>query len=108
MARAVIVSEDAERDLDDLFGYIARHDSPENAARVVARIDRAIESLSTSPERGVVPAEIAAAVRGEIREIFFKPYRIVYKVLPREVLVLVVADGRRDMSTLFQRRLLSE
>ena len=43
------------------------------------------------------------------REIFFKPYRIIriiYRVMEDNVHVLVMADGRRDMQTLLQRRLL--
>ena len=40
------------------------------------------------------------------REIFFKPYRIIRRVMEDNVYVLVIADGRRDMQTLLQRRLL--
>jgi len=106
MARTVVVSEAAETDLYELYTYIARHDAPERAQQVVRRIEQIIASLSTSPERGAVLPEFAAKV-GEYREGFFKPCRIVYKVLSREVLVLLVADGRRDMDTLLQRRLLA-
>ena len=42
----------------------------------------------------------------EYREIFFKPYRIIYRVMGDNVYVLVIADGRRDMQALLQRRLL--
>ena len=40
------------------------------------------------------------------REIFFKPYRIIYRVMGDNVYVLVIADGRRDMQALLLRRLL--
>jgi toxin ParE1/3/4 len=40
------------------------------------------------------------------REVHRKPFRIVYRVVAREVLVLIVADGRRDMRALLARRLL--
>jgi toxin ParE1/3/4 len=39
--------------------------------------------------------------------IFFKPYRIIYRVIENNVYVLLIADGRRDMQTLLQRRLLT-
>jgi toxin ParE1/3/4 len=42
----------------------------------------------------------------EYREVFFKPYRIIYRIMAKRVTVLVIADGRRDMQTLLQRRLL--
>ena len=42
----------------------------------------------------------------EYREIFFRPYRIIYRVTENNVYVLLIADGRCDMQTLLQRRLL--
>jgi toxin ParE1/3/4 len=107
MAWAVIVSEDAESDWDGLYAYISRHDTPARARHVVDRIEQVVQSLSTSPERGIVPPELAATVGREYREVFFKPHRIVYKVLPRAVLVLLVSDGRRDIKTSLQSRLLA-
>ena len=40
------------------------------------------------------------------REVHFKPYRIVYRVLGEDVYVYLVADGRREMQALLSRRLL--
>ena len=42
----------------------------------------------------------------EYREIFFKPYCIIYRVMDNTVYVLLIADGRRDRQILLQRRLL--
>ena len=42
----------------------------------------------------------------EFREIFSKPYRIIYRVMAEDVYVLLIADGRRDMQALLLRRLL--
>ena len=42
----------------------------------------------------------------EYRQIFFKPYRIIYRVMEKNVYVLLIVDGRRDMQSLLQRRLL--
>jgi toxin ParE1/3/4 len=42
----------------------------------------------------------------EYRETFFKPYRAIYRIVERRMIVFVVADGRRDMQTLLARRLL--
>ncbi|MGH8035869.1 MAG: hypothetical protein ACREO9_11630 [Lysobacterales bacterium] len=41
------------------------------------------------------------------RQVFFKPYRIIYHVRDHRVIVNLIADGRRDMSALLQRRLTS-
>jgi toxin ParE1/3/4 len=61
--------------------------------------------LSEFPERGVCPKELLALGVREYREIFFKPYRIIYRVLNKNVYALLIADGRRGMQSLLQRRL---
>jgi toxin ParE1/3/4 len=62
--------------------------------------------LSEFPERGAFPKELAALGIREYRESFFKPYRIIYRIMDKDVYVLLIVDGRRDMHTLLQRRLL--
>ncbi len=106
MARAVLLTDDAADDLDEIGGYIARHDSPQRAAHVLERIGQAIAGLAETPGRGAIPPELGALGIRTYREVFFKPYRIVYRVLPDAVVVFLVADGRRDMQALLQRRLL--
>ena len=106
MGNPVILTDAAVNDLDELYDYIARHDTPERAGQVLTRIEKAIASLAESPERGAVPAELSSLGIRTYREVFFKPYRIVYRVLSDSVAVVLIADGRRDMHTLLQRRLL--
>ena len=62
--------------------------------------------LSESPERGAYPKELVLLGIREYREVFFKPYRIIYRILDKNVYVLLIVDGRRDMQLLLQRRLL--
>jgi len=106
MPFAVLVTRHAARDLDELYDSIALYDAPGKAERVLARIEEAFGSLSESPQRGAYPRELLAVGIREYRELFFKPYRIIYRVMGRNVYVLLVADGRRDFQTLLQRRLL--
>ena len=40
------------------------------------------------------------------REVYFKPYRIIYHARGERVIINLIADGRRDMSVLLQRRLI--
>jgi len=42
----------------------------------------------------------------EYRQTSFKPYRVIYRVIGRQVVLYVIADGRRDMQTVLARRLL--
>jgi toxin ParE1/3/4 len=106
MPFAVFLTNDAARDLDELYDYIALHDSSQKADYVLEQIERAFYRLSKFPERGAHPKELLVLGILEYREIFFKPYRIIYRVLSKNVYVLLIADGRRDMQTLLQRRLL--
>ena len=103
---SVLLTDDAAHDLGDLYDYIARHDAPEKADYVLDQIEKTFASLSASPERGTYPQELLVLGIREYREIFFKPYRIVYRVVGKDVYVLLIVDGRRDMQTLLQQRLL--
>ncbi len=106
MPITVFLTNDAARDLQELYDYIALHDSPQKAEYVLTQIEKIFSKLSKFPERGAHPKELLALGILEYREIFFKPYRIIYRVMNRNVYVLLIADGRRDMQTLLQRRLL--
>ena len=106
MAHPVFLTDDAARDLEELHDFISRHDMPGKADYVLEQLEKAITSLSESPERGACVQELLHLGIREYREIFFKPYRMIYRVLDSAVYVLLIADGRRDMQTLLQRRLL--
>jgi toxin ParE1/3/4 len=102
----VVLTEGAARDLERIYDYIAEHDSQEKAEATLARIERVVTRLSTLPERGALPKELVALGIREYRETFFKPYRVIYRVVDRIVVVFVIADGRQDMLSLLARRLL--
>lgn len=102
----VVVDRDAERDLDDITAYIAEHDSVARAVDVATKIEETVATLVTFPNRGAHPKELLDYGNRDFREIHFKPYRILYRVLAKEVVVVLIADGRRDMRTLLTRRLL--
>lgn len=105
MQYTVFVTPQAERDLENLKDYIALHDDPAKAEHVVDRLEPAISKLAKSPERGARVRELQVLGIAEFREVFFKPYRIIYKLVRNEVHVALIADGRRDMQSLLQRRL---
>ena len=83
------------------------YDVPEKADQVLEQLEKAFGSLSENPHRGAYPKELLSIGVREYREIFFKPYRIIYRVMDDNVYVLLIAGGRRDMQTLLQRRLLT-
>lgn len=102
----VLLTAGAESDLNDLHGYIAEHDSPQNADYVLDKLLEVAESLATFPERGSYPPELLALGIREYRQAFFKPYRVIYRVIGKQVIIYVITDGRRDMKSLLARRLL--
>jgi toxin ParE1/3/4 len=108
MPYRVLLTQDAVNDLEELDTWIATHDSPGRADYVLDRISEAFQRLAELPERGTYPKELSALGIREFREIFFKPYRIIYRVERRTVYIYLIADGRRDMQTLLSRRLLSD
>lgn len=89
----------------NLYDYIEFHDSPEKADYVLDKIENIFSSLANNPIRGTYPNELLAVGIREYREIYFKPYRIIYRMIEQQVYIMVIADGRRDMQTLLQRRL---
>ena len=106
MPFAVLLTHDAARDLEEIYDYIALHDAPPKADYVFEQIQKAFSRLSESPERGAYPKELLSLGIREYREVFFKPYRIIYRVMDRNIYILLIVDGRRDMRSLLQRRLL--
>ena len=106
MAVKVFLTEDAANDLSEIYSYIRAQDSPQKAEYVLGQIEKKFISLSELPERGVYPKELLSLGIREYREIFFKPYRIIYRILNKTIYVFLIADGRRDMQALLQRRLL--
>lgn len=106
MTHEVSLTKDAERDLEEIYSYIAEHDSQASADHVLDRLIRATDALKTTPDRGSHVDELRSLGISEYRQVFFKPYRLIYRVHARRVVVYVIADGRRDMGSLLTRRLL--
>ena len=106
MPYTVRLTRDAARDLEELYEFIADRDGARKANGVLDRIEGVLNSLSETPERGNHPKELAALGIREYRQVYFKPYRVIYRVMDATVYVFLIADGRRDMRSLLERRLL--
>ncbi len=105
MRYEVLITEGAERDLEAIHSYVAEFDSPRNADYVLNQLLKVVERLATFPNRGSYPRELQALGIREYRQTFFKPYRVVYRVMGKQVFIYLIADGRRDMQSLLMRRL---
>lgn len=106
MPYEVRLTRAAERDAQDIYDYIAASDSVAKAEHVLGRLVRAAQELETLPNRGSFVRELADLGIREYRQVFFKPYRIIYRVVGAVVFVYLIADGRRNMQSMLARRLL--
>lgn len=102
----VRLTRGAEIDLEALHSYVRDNRSAEQADALLDRLLAAIETLETFPLRGAVPKELDAIGIREFRQILVEPYRLIYRISGGKVFVMVIADGRRDMQALLERRLL--
>jgi len=102
----VIITFEAEKDILDIYDYIAKKDALQNAEYVLDNLESLILSLEESPERGHYPPELSIQGIKEFKEIIFKPYRAIYEIIGSKVIVHLCVDGRRDMKTLLERRLI--
>jgi toxin ParE1/3/4 len=102
----VLLTEGAEQDLEAIHDYISEFDCVANANHVLDELMDVVESLSTFPDRGSYPKELVGLGIKEYRQAFFKPYRVIYRVTGGQVIIYLIADGRRDMPSVLARRLL--
>lgn len=102
----VLITEGAEHDLEEIYDHIAEFDSPEKADYVLSRLLEVAKRLATFPDRGPHPKELQALGIREYRQTFFKPYRLIYRVIGKRVFIYLIADGRREMQSLLAGRLL--
>ena len=102
----VLLTEGTEQDLEAIHDYIAEFDCVANANYVLDELMGVVESLSKYPERGSYPKELIGLGIKEYRQTFFKPYRVIYRITGSQVVIYLIADGRRDMQSVLARRLL--
>ena len=93
MARQVRWSHEAAIDLESIAGYISR-DSTYYAAAFVEEVLSVAATLERFSGRGRVVPEVGEE---NIRELFVKGYRLLYRIGDDSVLVLGVIHGRRDL-----------
>jgi plasmid stabilization system protein ParE len=81
----------ARRHLRAIHDYIAR-DSEVYARRVAGRIVARSEQIGAFPQSGSVVPE---SRRGDVREVFEHPYRIVYRIRKDAIDVIAVVHEAR-------------
>ncbi|SUA91589.1 type II toxin-antitoxin system RelE/ParE family toxin [Pandoraea pulmonicola] len=103
----VMLTDGAQGDLEAIYDYISEFDCEQSADHVLVQLMKAVSGLSQWPERGNYPRELSSLGIKEYCQVAFKPYRVIYRILSKQVVIFLIADGRRDMQTLLENRLLS-
>ncbi len=99
MARKVMWTESAWRDLEEVTDYIAR-DSSHYAAAFVREARDAARTLAYLSERGRTVPEFNDP---SIRELFVRSYRLIYQVAEKAVYIIGFIHGARDLWALWER-----
>jgi toxin ParE1/3/4 len=103
----VFLTAGAERDLEEIYDYLAEHDSEASAHALLEQLLEIADTLAQFPKRGACPKELQSIGLREYRQVIFKRYRLIYRLSGRRVLVYVFVDGRRNVQSVLERRLLS-
>ena len=87
----VIWSRRARNDLREIGDYIGRDDR-EQARIWLRKLWERVNRVSSVPRSGRVVPEYR---RDDVREVFLKTYRIMYRVVSGRLFVLTVLEGHR-------------
>jgi toxin ParE1/3/4 len=89
--------EAAVRDLAEAADFIAR-DSPFYAESLVREARAAARSLKSLATRSRIVPEVGSP---EVRELFVKSYRLIYRVGPGAIDVIAFVHGARELQRLW-------
>lgn len=95
----------AQGDLQRILDFIAAT-SPLNAEKVADRLEKLASTLERFPNRGRVVPELARAGMTEWRELVSTPWRLIFRVDGKTVVVLALVDGRRNLDDLLFERIM--
>jgi toxin ParE1/3/4 len=101
---AIRHSTGSHQDYAKLIDYVIETSGLEAAAAVDARLERSISTLTVLANRGRVVPELKRRGAPLYREILSGPYRIIYRVMEGEVLLVAILDGRRQLYELLLAR----
>ena len=95
-------------DVEGIVDYVAVHDSLAAAEKLYGKLETSIDSLATSPRRGRVVPELRAEGLEIYRELVVSKYRVLFRVRGRDIVLLGVVDGRRDLAELLVQRAIDD
>lgn len=109
----VILTQDARQDILDIIAYTKDHFGKPQAVKLRRTFNTALQNLKDQPCKGAKVPELTRFGNTEYRQLVRKPFRIIYLITEAAtennqditVAILLCVDGRRNFSTLLQKRL---
>jgi plasmid stabilization system protein ParE len=101
----VLWTKAAEQDLVNIIDYIAR-DGLERAIEILHAIRVSASGLAAMPARGRIVPELKVHGISTYRELVITPWRLIYRTEGKNVIILTVIDGRRNLEDILLDRLL--
>ena len=87
-------TDNAIQDLKEIKAYISR-DSDFYATRFIEKLIDGVDPLSKFPEMG---KRVPEAQDELIRELIYRPYRIIYKINKNYIDIITVVNSHRDLT----------
>ncbi len=100
----VLWTHTAQQDLTEIVEYIAQ-DSIADALSILQKLETRAALLITLPNRGRIVPELLHTGISQYRELVSAPWRIIYRVENKQVMIMAVLDSRRDLQTVLLNRL---
>jgi addiction module RelE/StbE family toxin len=100
----VLWTHTAQQDLTEIIDYIAQ-DSIADALAILHKLEAKAALLRALPNRGRFVPELLHTGISQYRELISSPWRIVYRVESKQVLIMAVLDSRRDLQTVLLNRM---
>ena len=101
----VVWGDVAENDLIGIIDYIADED-PVTAEKILKKIKGKAATLFNYPEKGRVVPELLDQGIARYRELIVSPWRIIFRIENKVILVFSVLDGRRNIEDILLERLI--
>jgi addiction module RelE/StbE family toxin len=101
----VNITQNAEDDLNEIILFIAQN-NPQNAIKIMEKIQARIKTLDHFPYRGSYVPELLVRNIKDYRQIIESPWRVIYKVDDDIVNILAIIDSRRNLQDILIKKLL--
>lgn len=106
MKNKIIWAKDASDDLIDIVTYIKEKSGKKIANEIYNRILSHVEKIDIFPEIGRITPELMSIGVIGIREIIESPWRIFYRITGKEIQVISVIDGRRNVEEILYKKII--